>query len=101
MSNLLVEPTYINLGEAAINAVMGFAVVFLGISVLILVVWLFGKIFAKLNSTKRQAPIEEPKEVTVLPEDDELTAVISVAIAAYYEEKNRKPEFVVKNFKRN
>ncbi len=92
-------------GEVALYALLGFIVVFLGISFLILVVWAVGKVmtFAANKPVKKQ---EEPKtEVPVKSsqEDeisDETVAVITAALMAYYSKQNRKCEFTVKRIKK-
>ena len=99
MENLLVQARYINLGEAAVNALIGFAVVFLGIGILIFVVWLFGLAFNKFLK-KKPEKTEDIALETPAGEEDEIAAVIAAAIAAYYGEKKRKPEFKVKDIKR-
>ena len=95
--NLLVDARYVSLGEAGINAVLGFAVVFMGIAILVFVVWLVGYIFKKAEEKKKG---EIKAETVKAEEDDEIVAVITSAITAYYGKKKRKPEFVVKNLKK-
>ena len=99
---------YASVGEAAIYALIGFAVVFFGITFLIFIVWLVGKIMAKTTNIKT-APkkAEAPKVVapTQSTEDsdevsDETVAVIMATLMAYYEKNNSKCEFVVKRIKR-
>lgn len=103
MNDLPVGGRVIGLGEAAIDAIMGFAVVFAGISILILVVSLVGYLFTKINAKKTETATEKPTVVAEeisSSDDEELAVVISAAIAAYYGEKKRKPEFKVKNLRR-
>ena len=92
------------LGEVAVDAVIGFAVVFAGISVLILIVWLIGKLFNKVSGKKTAdkdivetaQPIEKADDIG----DDELFAVITAAVAAVYAKENRKAEFTVRKINR-
>jgi len=113
LNNLLLEYieingetiTKANLGEAALYAVIGFAVVFLGIAFLVLVVWAVGKIFEgvdKAKAEKKPVP-QEPSAVqsTTDEVDDETIAVISAAIAAYYQKQAVPCEFVIKKIKRS
>ncbi len=102
-------PKYVNLGEAALYALIGFLVVFAGISFLILIVWLVGKLMAKTNDflkSKKEDPIVK-KELERVPApvqseeiDEETVAVIMAALMAYYEKNNPKCEFTVKRIKR-
>ena len=98
-----------NAGEAALYAVLGFAVVFFGIAFLIFVVWLVGKIMAKTSGKikaetqpKVKAPAQEKPQLKV--EDNEVSeetvAVITAAIMAYYQQNSPKCEFTVKRIKR-
>ena len=96
-------PKNIDPGEAAIDALIGFFVVFIGISILIFIVWLVGLILTKFSQVKEKkvvttAPVEE-----VLNEetnDEELVAVITAAISVIYAKENRKAEFVVRKIKK-
>lgn len=107
----------ISIGEAAVDALVGFIVVFLGIALLVFIVWIVGQIMQKVNptgkasSSKKEAKNEtKPKNadsVAVKPSvsadgiDEETIAVISAAIAAYYSASNQANcGFVVKRIKR-
>lgn len=76
-----------------IVVVTGLVVVFLGLVLLILFVWLMGKIFGQMNKSKADkkkaaAPVSEKTEVSAAApavEDgisDEVVAVITAAVAA-------------------
>lgn len=100
---------FTNVGEAALYAVLGFLVVFVGIAFLIFVVWLVGKIMVKTTGKTKEKPQpkvkEPPKEKPqVKVENNELSeetvAVITAAIMAYYQQNNPKCEFTVKRIKR-
>ena len=95
-------------GEAALYALLGFVVVFLGIAFLIFVVWGVGQLMIKFQKAKA-APkkatevASTPKAIVEQSEDelsDEVIAVITAAIAAYYQQENKKCEFTVKRIKR-
>ncbi len=96
----------IPVGEAAIYALLGFAITFMGIAFLILVVWLVGKIMGKTSGsvTKVSKPSVEEKAVVPVAKEEEITeetlAVITAALMAYYEQANVKCEFTVKRIKR-
>ncbi len=96
----------VGLPEATLYAALGFAIVFVGIAFLILVVWLVGKIMQprkKAVTTKDVQPIVEPiKRVESITEEipEETVAVIMAALMAYYQQTNPKCEFTVKRIKR-
>ncbi len=111
LANLLVEAGYpkkIGFGEAAIDALIGFLVVFAGIALLVFVVWLVGRIMNpttnKSEPVKKPAPVVSPKPQVKQEQTDELSeetvAVITAAIMAYYERENRKCEFTVKRIRK-
>lgn len=94
------------LGESALYAFLGFAVVFLGISFLIIVVWMVGKILSLAEGRKQKFTETEKvsDKLHQTPDENELSeetiAVIMAALAAYYEKENKKCEFTVKRIKR-
>ena len=95
-------------GEAALYAILGFAVVFLGIAFLIFVVWGVGQLMVKFQKAKSEPKkavetLSTPKSIVEQSDDelsDEVIAVITAAIAAYYQQENKKCEFTVKRIKR-
>ena len=94
-----------SLGEAALYALIGFLVVFLGIALLILVVWAVGKIMSKTMVQKQPKTIKVEKEPVQPKEDlndldEETVAVIMATLMAYYQTNNPKCEFTVKRIKR-
>ena len=102
-------PKMIEIPEAALYALLGFAIVFAGITFLICVVWAIGKIMQMKNVSPKTIPSVETKEVEVketkplVAEEefsDETVAVITAAIMAYYEANNPKCEFKVRRIKR-
>lgn len=103
-----------NLGEAALYALIGLLVVFVGIVIIIAIIWLVGLIMRKTNNleflTKKREKKVKKSEVTekVAPDansddgdvPDEVKAAIVAAIMAYYQESETKCDFVVKRIKR-
>ena len=96
--------------EAALYALLGFAIVFAGIAFLILVVWLVGKAMAKPIAKpveKKAEPVKENVVENLAVADaseeeisEETLAVITAAIMAYYQQTKPKCEFTVKRIKR-
>ncbi len=107
-----------SIGEAALYALIGFAVVFIGILFLILIVWGTGKIFSAtdMNGEKgKEKKAKESVEKVEIPSvaeslavasdgeeeiSEETVAIITAAIMAYYQKNNPKCEFTVKRIKR-
>lgn len=98
-----------SIGEAALYALLGFLVVFVGIAFLILVVWLTGKFMTKTQTPQKkevkiESPLENVSESLAVADGDavneETIAVITAAIMAYYQQTNPKCEFTVKRIKR-
>ena len=95
-------------GEAALYAALGFLIVFLGISFLIFIIWAIGKLIPAFEAKSKKAPaktspVQESVKPQVVDEDelsDEVVAVITAAIAAYYQKENKKCDFTVKRIKR-
>ena len=119
---LATDPNFnkeISVGEAAIDALIGFCVVFAGIALLVFIVWGVGKIMQNTSlgngkGGKKTAPkaVEKPAIKPEKPQafapvkaadegiDDETVAVIAAAIAAVYEAERRSCGFVVKRIRR-
>lgn len=105
-------------GEACIYALIGFAIVFIGIILIIFIIWLNGLLMRKTNNFaflfvlgtkikglfKRKKKNEEVPEIQSNVEEDEISDVIKVAITAaimaYYTEEKPECEFKVKRIKR-
>ena len=108
MLNLLAEldPTRnATVGEATLYAILGYLIVFVGIVFLIFVVWGVGKLMTFMEGKKKSKPVQKTQESVVAPTEsdeisDEVMAVITAAIAAYYQQENKKCEFTVKRIKR-
>ena len=109
MISKLLASSPVRIGDAAISALIGFSVVFLGIAFLILVVWAVGKIMTALEkkskaSNSKPKAIEKAEPKSAQANEDEISeetlAVITAALMAYYEANNPKCEFTVKRIKR-
>lgn len=103
-----------NKSEAFLYALIGFLVVFVGIILIIFIIWLVGLIMKKTDNlsflqkkgkkSKSEDKKTEVPSVAAVENDgeipDEVKAAIIAAIMAYYEEKQEKCEFTVKRIKR-
>ena len=104
--NGLLNAAKVSVGDAALYAALGFAVVILGIAFLIFVIWLVGKFFTKKKAAPAPVVQEKPAIASVNDEDisEETVAVIMAALTAYYESVNTATnsncEFIVKRIKR-
>lgn len=99
-------------GEPAIYALIGFLVVFIGIILIIAIIWLIGLLMRKTNNLafltnigkkKKKREVEADKNEVLTETDeipDEVKAAIIAAIMAYYCEEKPKCEFKVKRIKR-
>ncbi len=94
-----------NIGDILFQAALGFLFVFAGITVLILIFTLLGKVMKSTNK-KKKTPKKEPKaEEVTLPQaaeegiSPETVAVITAAIASYMR-KETSCDFVVRRIKR-
>lgn len=99
----------LSFGEACIYALIGFLVVFLGIIIIILIIWLIGLLMRKTNNLefltqigkKKKTPSAEVAEAPANDEvPDEVKAAIVAALMAYYSKEQPKCEFKVKRIKR-
>lgn len=94
-----------DLGEGAFYAVFGFVFVFIGITILILLFMGLGKIMESVNQRKKNKSVKaEPAVSSAAAQEEgvspEVVAVITAAIAAYYEKEQTKCEFVVKRIRK-
>lgn len=102
-----------NLGEPFVYALIGFAVVFIGIVVIITVIWLLGLLMRKTNNfafltarknKKQEQSKGDESSVPSVSDDgeipDEVKAAIIAAIMAYYGTSKPQCEFKVKRIKR-
>lgn len=105
----------LSFGEACIYAIIGFAIIFAGIAIIIFIIWFIGLLMKKTNnleflteigkkSGKQKAVSAEipAKNATVADDEipDEVKAAIVAAIACYYTADKPKSEFRVKRIKR-
>lgn len=98
------------IGEASLYALLGFLIVFVGIALLILVVWAVGKVMVAMQNGKTASKTKKADDVKAVAPlqsapkqddaDDETVAVIMAALMAYYQKNNPKCEFTVKRIKR-
>ena len=113
MNNLLSlinDPNSLGIGEACLYALIGFVVVFLGIALIIFIIWLIGLVMRKtdnlsfLNKIGKKKKKENNQETVEAVRSDEIPAEVKVAIvaaiAAYYSKAPAKCEFKVKKIKR-
>lgn len=98
-------------GEPVIYALIGFLVVFLGIVLIIAIIWLIGLLMRKTDNLafltnigkKKKKKVEPVASEVVIESDevpDEVKAAIIAAIMAYYSAEKPKCEFKVKRIKR-
>ena len=94
--------TYLDIGEGLLYALLGFIITFLGIDILIFMIWAVGKIMSKIRMQKKEVPPDAKAEN--LTEENSLTPeireAIVEAIAAYYEGEKSVCEFKVKRIRR-
>lgn len=78
------------LSQGAMTAVVGLSTVFAVLIILMLVIMIMEKIFAKSESSEKQIPAVEAKQITAAKpaaapkaeDDEELIAVLTAAVAA-------------------
>ncbi len=109
----------IGVGEALVDALLGFIVVFIGIAFLIGVIWLVGFCMRKATGTgdgakgaaspvtEKEKAVTRPDQAVVLPAagaeeelSEEMVAVITAALMAYYAKETPKCEFTVKRIRK-
>lgn len=93
---------YLGYGEVFLFALIGFAITFIGIIILIGVVWLCGYIVNRLGNRKDKEA-ETPAPAISVAEDgigEEVRVAIVAAIAAYYASENSSCEFKVKRIRK-
>ena len=92
--------------DGAITFLIGMAVIFLGMTILILCVTGFGKIadaIARKTEKKTETKKDEIKAETTVSDDaipEDIRVAIIAAVSAYYAESGSKNEFTVKKIKR-
>ncbi len=108
--SLINEEGSLGIGEACIYALIGFAVVFAGIALIIFIIWLIGLLMRKTDNLsflnkigkKKKKENKQTEEAVVADEGipEEVKVAIIAAIMAYYSEAKAKCEFKVKKIKR-
>ncbi|MCH5148809.1 MAG: OadG family protein [Clostridiales bacterium] len=108
--SLLNQEGSLELGEACLYALIGFAVVFAGIVIIILIIWLIGLLMRKTDNLaflnkigKKRKKVKEQVIEDRIPEEEispEVRAAIVAAIMAYYTAEKPKCEFKVKRIKK-
>ena len=110
MSHMLLETvtiiggervTDLTIAEGLIYALLGFIVTFIGIVVLIALLWAVGKIMGAVRKKRSETKTAEKAETASEDElSPEIKAALIAAIAAYYEGEKPQCEFKVKRIKR-
>jgi sodium pump decarboxylase gamma subunit len=110
LTELLAMKVNISVLDGLLYALIGFVFVFIGIGILIGILYLLGYFMQKTNGKitfKKKVPAAPVKEESVAPAKaateevpDEVKAAIVAAIMAYYSAEKPKCEFVVKQIKR-
>lgn len=117
MNNLLLDIVQGNDGnfyfsdftESLIYALLGFLIVFVGIVIIIAIIWLVGLLMRKTDNLafltnigkKKKDKVEQPAQpIAEEGVPDEVKAAIVAAIMAYYETEQPECEFKVKRIKR-
>lgn len=112
--SLINQEGSLSFGEACVYALIGFAVVFAGIVLIIFIIWLIGLIMRKTDNLAFLSKIKIGKKKkqtetaaatqnvadSVEEVPAEVKAAIVAAIMAYYSEEAPKCEFKVKRIKR-
>ena len=110
--SLINQEGSLDFGEACIYGLIGFLVVFLGIVLIIVIIWLIGLLMRKTNNLEFLTKIGKKKkkkddkaaaQESVAAEEEipaEVKAAIMAAIMAYYTKEQPKCEFKVKRIKR-
>lgn len=102
------------IGEAIIYALIGFIVVFLGIILIIFIIWLIGLVLRKTNNLaflnklsfkrlkKKKQDSAQLNKIQIESDEisDEIKAAIIAAIMAYYDNEKPECEFIVRRIKR-
>jgi sodium pump decarboxylase gamma subunit len=110
LTNVSEKTRMVEIPEAALYALLGFCIVFVGIAFLIAVVWAVGKVMSANKGEKpapkqtaASIPTPTPAAAPVVQSDEvdeETVAVITAALMAYYQKTNPACGFTVKRIKR-
>lgn len=108
MTSLFLCASDMNLGDAALYAIVGFIIVLAVLALLVGIFYLSGALFktkalSKENLFERKKPAPQADEV-IEEDDDELvaaiTAAVSVVLAGENSEPDAVPEFVIRRITR-
>lgn len=89
-------------GKAAIIALLGIAIVFAVLAVLVGILTVFKLVFGKLENREKKTAEETPAfvaDVSAQDDEDEITAVIMAALACMEEAEEAKAPFYVKSIR--
>ena len=100
--------TSLDLGNSLLVMLIGVAIVFFGLTVLILLITLLVKATQNIGKEKAAAPAPKPAPVEAAPaaaeepeaDEGELIAAITAAIAAIWQEEGHVSGFVVRRVRR-
>ena len=107
--SLINQEGSLGFGEACLYALIGFLIVFTGITIIIVIIWLIGLVLRKTNNfafiTNRGAKKKVQAEQKVIDpvgvqNGDEVKVAIVAALMAYYSEEKPECEFRVRRIKR-
>lgn len=111
--SLINQEGSLSFGEACIYALIGFLIVFIGIILIIFIIWLIGLVLRKTNNleflsrTGKNKLKDTELSIETLPLNaennevtDEVKVAIIAAIMAYYSSEKPQCEFKVKRIKR-
>lgn len=100
-------------GEVALDALLGFVVVFLGIAFLVFMIWVVNNIVHKISGKPAEKKAKEPARASETAEKkaasaavgaedltEETVAVITAAIMAYYAKEKPGCGFTVKRIRK-
>ncbi|MDE6442299.1 MAG: OadG family protein [Clostridia bacterium] len=113
LMSLINQEGSLGFGEACIYALIGFLIVFVGIIIIIFIIWLIGLVLRKTNNLEFLSRIGKKKlkstgqSIETLSDNDEndevtdeVKVAIIAAIMAYYSSEKPQCEFKVKRIKR-
>lgn len=110
LSSLINQEGSLSFGEACIYALIGFALIFIGIILIILIIKLIGIIMQKTDNlaflTKKKGRKQQSETISELSDSDngevpdEVKAAIIAAVMAYYSAEKSKCDFKVKRIRR-
>lgn len=110
LSALINQEGSLSFGEACVYALIGFALIFIGILIIIFIIKLIGIIMQKTDNlafltkkkNKKKSAEQSPAQTNTDGDEvpDEIKAAIIAAIMAYYTAEKPKCDFKVKRIRR-